>query len=54
MCELQLETSYKEFEGIANMQNADFPAKVLRGILEVGYGSLFIDVHGSFFSIIPN
>lgn len=40
----QLETSYKEFEGIANMQNVDFPAKVLRGILEVCYWSLFIDV----------
>ncbi|KAG6438183.1 hypothetical protein SASPL_103120 [Salvia splendens] len=30
----ELETSYREFEGIANMQNADFPARVLRGILE--------------------
>lgn len=38
----QLETSYKEFEGIATMQNADFPAKVLRGILEVGDWSFSI------------
>nr|AIT59734.1 acetyl-CoA carboxylase [Salvia miltiorrhiza] len=30
----ELETSYREFEGVANMQNADFPAKVLRRILE--------------------
>lgn len=50
----QLETRFKEFEGIANMQNVDFPAKVLRGILEVGYWSLFnmfIVVHRSFFTI---
>ncbi|KAL0300319.1 UNVERIFIED_CONTAM: Acetyl-CoA carboxylase 1 [Sesamum angustifolium] len=30
----ELETRYREFEGIANMQNVDFPAKILRGVLE--------------------
>ncbi|KAL5559057.1 hypothetical protein UlMin_035268 [Ulmus minor] len=30
----ELESKYKEFESIPNPQNADFPAKLLRGILE--------------------
>ncbi|XP_051124639.1 acetyl-CoA carboxylase 1-like [Andrographis paniculata] len=30
----ELETRYKEFEGISNMQNVEFPAKTLRCILE--------------------
>ncbi|PIN24736.1 Acetyl-CoA carboxylase [Handroanthus impetiginosus] len=35
----ELETRYKEFEGIANMQTVDFPAKSLRGILEAHLNS---------------
>ncbi|KAL8514106.1 hypothetical protein ACS0TY_013288 [Phlomoides rotata] len=35
----ELETRYKEFGGIANMQNADFPAKILRGVLEAHLNS---------------
>lgn len=31
----QLEAKYKEYEGILNFQNIDFPAKNLRGVLEV-------------------
>ncbi|KAJ7965672.1 Acetyl CoA carboxylase [Quillaja saponaria] len=31
---LDLESKYKEFEGISRSQNVDFPAKLLRGILE--------------------
>lgn len=31
----QLESKYKEFEGISNAQNVDFPARLLRGVLEV-------------------
>ncbi|KAK4428493.1 Acetyl-CoA carboxylase 1 [Sesamum alatum] len=30
----ELETRYREFEGIVNTQNVDFPAKILRGVLE--------------------
>lgn len=33
----QLESKYKEFEGISSSQNVDFPAKLLRGILEVSF-----------------
>lgn len=31
----QLESKYREFEGISSPQNNDFPAKLLRGVLEV-------------------
>ncbi|VFQ86721.1 unnamed protein product [Cuscuta campestris] len=30
----KLEAKYKEYEGISNFKNVDFPAKILRGILE--------------------
>lgn len=30
----ELELNFKEYEGISNLQNIDFPAKVLRGVLE--------------------
>lgn len=33
---LQLEAKYKEFEGIFSLQNVDFPARILRGVIEVG------------------
>lgn len=32
---VQLESKYKEFEAISSTLNVDFPAKLLRGILEV-------------------
>ncbi|KAL6574183.1 acetyl-coenzyme-A carboxylase [Orobanche hederae] len=35
----ELETRYKEFEGIANIQNVDFPAKMFRGVLEAHLNS---------------
>ncbi|KAI3465083.1 hypothetical protein Pfo_021746 [Paulownia fortunei] len=35
----ELETRYREFEGIANTQNVDFPAKILRGVLEANLNS---------------
>ncbi|KAK6131147.1 hypothetical protein DH2020_035109 [Rehmannia glutinosa] len=35
----ELETRYREFEGIANTPNVDFPAKVLRGVLEAHLNS---------------
>ncbi|XP_075516776.1 acetyl-CoA carboxylase 1-like [Primulina tabacum] len=35
----ELETKYKEYEGIPNMQNVDFPAKNLRGVLEAHLNS---------------
>jgi acetyl-CoA carboxylase/biotin carboxylase 1 len=31
----QLEAKYKEIESISTTQNIDFPAKLLKGILEV-------------------
>ncbi|XP_047324007.1 acetyl-CoA carboxylase 1-like [Impatiens glandulifera] len=30
----ELESKYKDYESISNMQNAEFPAKLLRGVLE--------------------
>lgn len=33
----QLDSKFKEFEGIPSSQNVDFPAKLLRGILEVSF-----------------
>ncbi|XP_071925426.1 acetyl-CoA carboxylase 1-like isoform X1 [Coffea arabica] len=30
----ELEAKYKEHEGISNLQNVDFPAKILRGVIE--------------------
>ncbi|CAA0843383.1 Acetyl-CoA carboxylase 1, partial [Striga hermonthica] len=35
----ELETRYREFEGIESSQNVDFPAKVLRGVLEAHLNS---------------
>ncbi|KZV44505.1 Acetyl-CoA carboxylase 1 isoform 1 [Dorcoceras hygrometricum] len=35
----ELETKYKEYERIPNMQNVDFPAKNLRGVLEAHLNS---------------
>lgn len=32
---LQLEAKFKEYEGISSLQNVDFPARILRGVLEV-------------------
>lgn len=32
---LQLEAKFKEYEGISNLQTIDFPARILRGVLEV-------------------
>lgn len=37
----QLETKYKEYQVIPGSQNVDFPAKILRGVLEVGWWSYF-------------
>lgn len=37
----QLETKYKEYQAIPGLQNLDFPAKILRGVLEVGSWSYF-------------
>lgn len=31
---LQLEAKFKEYEGISSLQNVDFPARILRGVLE--------------------
>lgn len=38
----QLESKYKEFEGISSSQIVDFPAKLLRGILEVSFFSYHV------------
>jgi len=35
----QLESKYKEFERISSSQIVDFPAKLLKGILEVSFFS---------------
>ncbi|GFP84525.1 acetyl-coa carboxylase 1 [Phtheirospermum japonicum] len=35
----ELETRYREFEGIANTPNVDFPAKILRGVIEAHLNS---------------
>ncbi|KAJ8762687.1 hypothetical protein K2173_011167 [Erythroxylum novogranatense] len=34
-----LESTYREFEGISSVQNIDFPAKLLRGVLEAHLSS---------------
>ncbi|KAH1127750.1 hypothetical protein GYH30_016350 [Glycine max] len=38
-CLLQLESKYKEFEGISSSQIVDFPAKLLKGIVETHLSS---------------
>ncbi|KAL2503796.1 Acetyl-CoA carboxylase 1 [Abeliophyllum distichum] len=35
----ELEAKYKEYEGISNMPTVDFPAKILRGVLEAHLNS---------------
>ncbi|KAJ4822501.1 acetyl-coenzyme-A carboxylase [Turnera subulata] len=35
----ELESKYREFEGISNSQNIDFPAKLLKGVLEAHLSS---------------
>lgn len=45
---LQLETKYKEYQVIPGLQNLDFPAKILRGVLEVGSWSHFYPVFSYF------
>lgn len=32
---LQLEAKFKEYEGISSLQTVDFPARILKGVLEV-------------------
>ena len=44
----QLESKYKEFEGISSSQIVDFPAKLLKGILEVSSSFSWIAHSGVF------